>query len=248
MPSSAPTTRNWSAGLGMGSEVSHTPWPKLDTPRPLLPSCPWPTPGDRVNPGDSSVDPQGAAIEDLGEAGAHLWGDEAEEEAWGSGQGCGQRGCGTDTYVHLGGRGEPVAGRSLGQREGVRAKMTSAASHLPSPSGAPPHLRIQPVLHGGPGGGEHWGAVRASERWGRGSCGHRPAVNSSPGPPTWACRLVPQAWDLPGGLDRGSSAGGTEGDDPKNGARLMVPMASSGESSSWQEGHGAPPGCEQVTL
>lgn len=37
-----------------------------------------PTPGDRVNPGDSGMDPQGAAIEDLGEAGAHL---ERKQEA-----------------------------------------------------------------------------------------------------------------------------------------------------------------------
>lgn len=57
-----------------------------------------------------------------------------------------------------------------------------------------------------------------------------------PWSPLWACLLVPQAWDSPGGLDRGSSAGSSEGDGPKNGARLMVPMASSGESSSWQEG------------
>lgn len=35
-------------------------------------SLPRPTPGDRVNPRDSSMDPQGTAIEDLGEAGAHL--------------------------------------------------------------------------------------------------------------------------------------------------------------------------------
>lgn len=28
------------------------------------------------------------------------------------------------------------------------------------------------------------------------------------------------------------------GDDPKNGALLMVPMVSSGESTSWREGQG----------
>lgn len=33
------------------------------------------------------------------------------------------------------------------------------------------------------------------------------------------------------------------GDDPKNGALLMVPMVSSGESSSWQEGQGTQPSC-----
>lgn len=46
-----------------------------------------PTPGDRVNPGDSSMDPQGTTIEDLGEAGAHLErrqeADEEVEGRWG---------------------------------------------------------------------------------------------------------------------------------------------------------------------
>ena len=121
MPSSAPTTRNWSAGLGMGSEVSHVPWPKLGIPRLLLPPCPWPTPGDRVNPGDSSVDPQGAAIEDLGEAGTHLERRQEADEALGGGDGAGEATGGgaaggaevepcANTYVHLGGRGEPMAG------------------------------------------------------------------------------------------------------------------------------------------
>lgn len=57
-----------------------------------------------------------------------------------------------------------------------------------------------------------------------------------PRSPLRACFLAPQAWDSPAGLERGSSAGSSEGDGPKNGARLMVPTASSGESSSWQEG------------
>lgn len=63
--------------LSTGSEVSREPWPKLGSPWLLLPACPRPTPGARVNPGDSSMDPQGAAIEDLGEAGTHLGGGEA---------------------------------------------------------------------------------------------------------------------------------------------------------------------------
>ena len=57
------------------------------------------TPGDRVNPGDSSMDPQGAAIEDLGEAGAHL---ERRQEADGEVKGWG---------------GRATAGRTAGGRE-----------------------------------------------------------------------------------------------------------------------------------
>lgn len=38
----------------------------------LLLLYPWPTSSHRVNPSDRSMDLQGAAIEDLGEAGAHL--------------------------------------------------------------------------------------------------------------------------------------------------------------------------------
>lgn len=53
----------------------------------------------------------------------------------------------------------------------------------PTPPTAPPHFMILPVLHGGPGSGEQRGAVRAWERCRCGSCRHRPAVNSGPGPP-----------------------------------------------------------------
>ena len=62
------------------------------------------------------MDPQGAAIEDLGEAGAHLERkQEADEEVNGQRGVVGQqadrrRSYETNTYVHLGSRGEPVAG------------------------------------------------------------------------------------------------------------------------------------------
>ena len=98
------------------------------------------------------------------------------------------------------------------------------------------------MLHGGPGSGEQWGAVRAWERWGWGSCRHRRAVNSSSSP-ALSLSPGPPSLDSPRGLDRGSSAGGSAGGGPKKGARLMVPMASSGESSSWQESQGTEPGC-----
>lgn len=130
-------------------------------------------------------------------------------------------------------------GRMTSGREGRSQGQTPAAC-LPAPCTAPPHLGVFPVLHGGPGGGEQRGAVRAWKRWGWGSCRHTPAETSSPRPPlSRGCLLVPQAWDSPGRLDGRSSAGGSGGEDPKKGALLMVPMVSSGESSSWQEGQGA---------
>lgn len=52
------------------------------------------------------------------------------------GRGGWARGYRANTYVHLGGRGEPVAGRSLRGREGVRAKV-APSPHLPSSSVAP---------------------------------------------------------------------------------------------------------------
>jgi hypothetical protein len=58
--------------MGAGSEVSRTLNSSLGFPG-LFFHCPWPTSSHRVNPGDSSVDPQGTAIKDLGEAGTHLW-------------------------------------------------------------------------------------------------------------------------------------------------------------------------------
>lgn len=67
MPSSAPTTRNWSADVGMGSEAATPPGPNL-----RVSSRPRPTSSHRVYPSDSSMDLQGTAIEDLGEAGTHL--------------------------------------------------------------------------------------------------------------------------------------------------------------------------------
>lgn len=82
---------------------------------------------------------------------------------------------------------------------------------LPSPwSLWPPHLRILPVLQGGPGGGERRGAVRAGERSGWGSCKHRRRVNSRPslppapdllpGPPslglTWGAGQRVLSWRL----------------------------------------------------
>lgn len=62
-------------------------------------------------------------------------------------------------------------------------------------------------------------------------CEFQPQPCPTPASRSW----VPKAWDSPRGLDKGSSAGGSEGDGPKNGARLMVPTASSRESSSWSE-------------
>lgn len=46
-----------------------------------------------------------------------------------------------------------------------------------------------------------------------------------------------------GGWGEGPLLGGSVGDDPKSGALLMVPMVSSGGSSSWQEGQGTQPSC-----
>lgn len=86
-------------------------------------SCPWPTPGDRVNPRDGSMDPQGAAIEDLGEAGTHL-GRRQETSKEAQGQWVQGRKVAGKTYVHLGGRREPMARRSLGGKGGVRADVT----------------------------------------------------------------------------------------------------------------------------
>lgn len=206
MPSSAPTTRNWSAGLGMESEVSHVPWPKLGIPRLLLPPCPWPTPGDRVNPGDSSVDPQGAAIEDLGEAGAHLERrPEADEEAPGGGTGRGepqavrQKAVGRRSHAQtltctLGVGGSP---RQDDLWEGRKESGPHPQPPIsPTPPTAPPHLMIFPVLHGGPGSGEQRGAVRAWESCRCGSCRHRPAVNSGPGPPPASRGLPPRPRSL----------------------------------------------------
>lgn len=68
---------------------------------------------------------------------------------------------GTNTYVHFGGRRKSMARRSLAGKGGVRTDVTRLASHIPRTSVASPHLRIFPVLHGGPGSGEKWGAVRA---------------------------------------------------------------------------------------
>lgn len=48
------------------------------------------------------------------------------------------------------------------------------------------------MLHGGPGSGEQRGAVRAWERCRCGSCRHRPAVNSGPGPPPASRGLPPR--------------------------------------------------------
>lgn len=132
MPSSAPTTRNWSAGLGTGSEVSHLPRPKLGIPRLLLPLYPWPTPGDRVNPCDSSVDPQGAAVEDLGEAGTHLGeargGKEAQGE-WAVGGGAaGRQGRHLRAPWGLGG----AHGKTISVREG-RSQGQCITPGLPSP-------------------------------------------------------------------------------------------------------------------
>lgn len=59
---------------------------------------------------------------------------------------------------------------------------------------------------------------------------------------------TPLSLDSPRGLDRGSSAGGSGGAGPKNGVRLMVPMVSPGESSSWQESQGTEPHCQQGSM
>lgn len=54
--------------------------------------------------------------------------------------------------------------------------------------------------------------------------------------------LACQAWASPGEQDWAlASDVGSVWDSPKNGARLMVPMASSGESSSWQRSETASP-------
>ena len=60
------------------------------------------------------MDPQGATIEDLGEAGTHLRRrQEANEEGRhhrvAGDEAAGRQGCRRNTYVHLGGWGEPVA-------------------------------------------------------------------------------------------------------------------------------------------
>lgn len=69
----------------------------------------------------------------------------------------------------------------------------------------PPHLRILLVLHGGPGGGERRGAVRAWERSGWGSCKHRPRANSRPSLPSPSSPLAPGL--LPGPLRLGLTWG-----------------------------------------
>lgn len=90
---------------------------------------------------------------------------------------------------------------------GAHGRMTSgreerSQGHTPSlpsprpPPTAPPYLMIFPVLHGSPGSGEQRGAVRAWERCRCGSCRHRPAVNSGPGPPPASRGLPPRPWSL----------------------------------------------------
>lgn len=77
----------------------------------LLLLYPWPTSSHRVNPSDSSMDLQGAAIEDLGEAGTHLGRKGlAGEEPSGSASGSRASGQPVNTYVHLGGRRKTMAG------------------------------------------------------------------------------------------------------------------------------------------
>ena len=112
-------------------------------------SLPRPTAGDRVNPGDSSVDPQGAAIEDLGEAGAHLGRrQEAGEEDGGRGgsrQG-GFRVAGPrDRHLHApwgwgGARGRMISGRegrSQGRGDSPSLPASQPVWSTPSPQDRP---------------------------------------------------------------------------------------------------------------
>lgn len=138
-------------------------------------------------------------------------------------------------------------GRMTSGREGRSQGQTPAAC-LPAPCTAPPHLGVFPVLHGGPGGGEQRGAVRAWKRWGWGSCRHTPAETSSPrlpplqglppGPPslglTWEAGWKVLSWRLRGGgPQEGSPLDGSYG--VVWGVQLLA------------GGSGGPASCQQVT-
>lgn len=206
MPSSAPTTRNWSAGWG-GGLGSADPSPTLG-PGWGIPGLPLPPgPGLPRVTGWTQVTAawirRGQPLKTL-EKQAPIWREGKrpvkKTEVGEAGGGRAGRAAG-----HLrapwglgGARGTMISGRE-GPSQG---RGGTPASHLPGPSGAPSHLRILPVLHGGPGGGEPRGAVRT---WGRrrwGSCRHRPAVNSSSSP-TRVGLQVPQDWTHPGGWREG---------------------------------------------
>lgn len=58
-------------------------------------------------------------------------------------------------------------------------------AYLPSP-GEAPHLRLLPLLHGGPGSGQQWGAAGASRSWGQGSCSSTGHSDFQPPPSPWA--------------------------------------------------------------
>lgn len=163
-----------------------------------------------MNPGDSSVDPQGAAVEDLGEAGSHLQRREAVRTRRAGQRAAGLRaaGGGRTLTCTLGVGGSPWQDDLW---EGRRSQdHVPGASPLPVPLW-PPHLRILPVFHGGPGGGERRGAVGARERAGWGSCKHRPRANSRPAfPPTPSARTcfpVPELGLTWGAGQRGLSWG-----------------------------------------
>lgn len=165
------------------------------------------------------------------------------EAGGGRGVGSGQAGL-QDTYVHLGGWGEPVAQGSLEGRDQVRAEGAPQPPIFPAPlehrltSGSSLCFMVAQAVGSsggllGPGGGG--GGVPAGDR-----CEFQ--LQPHPSWPSGPPRL-----DSPRGLERGSSsAGGSAGDGPKNGARLMVPVVSSGESSSWEESQRTEPGCQQV--
>lgn len=178
---------------------------------------------------------------------APIWGrQEAGKEAQGSGRwGCRVAG----GHLHAPWGSGAAHGKTISGREGgVR---TMCAGGLPPPeslcgpltSGSSWCFMVaQEVGRGGglsePGRGR--GGVPASIDPGQVP---GPASPLRPLPSPQACFLVPRGWDSPGGLDRGSSAGGSCGAGPNNGARLMVPTASSGESRSWGKGPGAQPSC-----
>lgn len=105
-------------GLGLGSGVGRlTPPsanPQVSPAHPPLPS----TPGDRVDPGDSGVNAQGTAVEDLGEAGTHLRRGRIRGTGREQGVSRGHRAAGKRGYLHapwgLGG----AHGRRISAKEG----------------------------------------------------------------------------------------------------------------------------------
>lgn len=144
--------------------------------------------------------------------------------------GCGQR---ADTYVHLGGRGQPMARRSLGGKA-ESGRCAPVASHLPSPSAAPspqdpPGASWWWPRRWGEAGGcpslrevgvgflqaQTQGTFQAQPPHQALSCPPPPAPGLLPGPPslglTWGAGQRVLSWRLMWGWPQGGPLNGSYG-------------------------------------